>query len=98
MTMYEHVCWFYLLNPECDLGEDTVLVYDELCEQLGQAKLGKWIVDEYPWLLKPETPLLRVWWVLWRKLDELNDCTLRAALQEHGQRAHEKEIDDVSTS
>lgn len=63
--------WCILTGDDPTLQADTIAVYDALISQLGQAGLGRVITMEYPWLLKPEIPLLRVWWILTNILDAL---------------------------
>lgn len=53
------------------LQADTEQLYQELIAHMGWLELGRWLVMEYPWLEKPTTPLLRVWWILQRKHDEI---------------------------
>ena len=59
------------LNLNNTLREDTLALYDALCDLLGLSAFGQLITYEYPWLLKPETPLIRIWLILQRKHDEV---------------------------
>lgn len=61
----------YLHHPEIELQEDTQALYEKLAMVLGMRGLGAWITSECPWLNNAGTPLLRVWWMLQNKYDEL---------------------------
>lgn len=60
-------------NPGVDatLKADTLTLYNAIAEKIGMQAFGQWLMMEYPWLEKPTTPLLRVWWILQRFHDEL---------------------------
>lgn len=62
----------YLLGDDPTLQADTLLLYDRLCDQLGQLELGRVITMDYPMLIKSSTPLLVVWWLLSNIADTLH--------------------------
>lgn len=64
--------WRILLGDDPTLQQDTLDLYDNLCAELGQRELGSIVVMDYPMLLKHETPLLVVWWILSNIADEIN--------------------------
>lgn len=67
--------WRIILGQDPDLKRDTYFIHMELCTRMGVTAYSRWIELEHPYLLR-DIPLVRVWWVLARKLDELNGVRL----------------------
>ena len=53
------------------LQDDTLALYNAIAEEIGMRAFGAWITLEMPMLLKPETSLLKTWWLLSNYHDEL---------------------------
>lgn len=67
--------WRILLGDDPSLQLDTLILYDRLCDEMGQLELGRLLVYEYPWLTNAHVPLLRVWWILSNIRDALAAAT-----------------------
>jgi len=53
------------------LWPDILTLYQAIVDNLGLPAFVEWLRIEYPWLEEASTPLIRVWWILQRKHDEV---------------------------